>query len=271
MARIWTSAALNMDYLSVRSGTVEVYNSRNIVISSGSLTGTYSGQFTYDNYGNVFGKLNSYTNAISGNLVFSVTGLDLNAYTVMNYVENSDSALYRYALGGNDQFSLSNGSDRIRAYDGNDYVSASGGNDYIDGGIGHDTLVGAAGNDTIIGGDGRDHIYSGGGRDNLTGGLGGDRFVFTAPGAMGRGAGRDTISDFRHNVDLIDISEIDANTRAGGDQAFRFIGDRDFTGKAGQLRYENGVLRGDINGDGETDFALNFSNFVRLDAGDFAL
>ena len=34
-----------------------------------------------------------------------------------------------------------------------------------------------------------------------------------------------------------------------------------FTGKAGELRYEHGILMGDVNGDGRADFEIKIVGF----------
>ncbi len=47
-------------------------------------------------------------------------------------------------------------------------------------------------------------------------------------------------------------------------QSLHFIGGHRFTGHAGQLRYKQGVVAGDLNGDGRADFHIS----VHLHAGD---
>ncbi len=67
-------------------------------------------------------------------------------------------------------------------------------------------------------------------------------------------------------TDRIDLSRIDANSLAAGDQAFSWIGSNAFAGtgatSAGELRaFESGGYRwveGDTNGDGSADFAIRF-------------
>jgi hypothetical protein len=55
---------------------------------------------------------------------------------------------------------------------------------------------------------------------------------------------------------LIDLSGIDANSNVFGDQAFSFIGAQDFHHVAGELRYEDGVIKGDVDGDGLADLCI---------------
>ncbi len=77
------------------------------------------------------------------------------------------------------------------------------------------------------------------------------------------------ITDFRTG-DKIDLRAIDADTDGtAGDQAFRYIGSAAFSGVDGQLRYANGILSGDLNGDKVADFQIALSNVRALAATDF--
>lgn len=67
--------------------------------------------------------------------------------------------------------------------------------------------------------------------------------------------GRDTIFDFT-SADRINLSSIDANTKVSGNQAFTFIGTRDFTGKAGELTYDK-----------MADFAIHLDDVLTLQKG----
>ena len=64
---------------------------------------------------------------------------------------------------------------------------------------------------------------------------------------------RDTITDFARLHDKIDVSAIDA-VEGGGDDAFTWIGDKAFSGHAGELRYQSTAsgltIQGDVDGDG---------------------
>lgn len=131
----------------------------------------------------------------------------------------------------------------------------------IQGGAGNDTLYGRGGSDKLVGGAGKDVLY---------GGSGADTFDFNAIKETLPGA-RDTIKDFVRGSDRIDLRTIDANTKASGDQAFSFIGSKAFTGGAGQLKFSNGVLSGDVNGDKVADFQVNLSGLSALAKTDFYL
>ena len=70
-------------------------------------------------------------------------------------------------------------------------------------------FIGSAHADTIKGGAGNDTMTGGGGGDTLTGGGGSDTFVFAAPSDSHPGAGNfDTITDFTHNSDHLDLAAI---------------------------------------------------------------
>jgi Ca2+-binding RTX toxin-like protein len=124
-----------------------------------------------------------------------------------------------------------------------------------------DVLMGGAGADTLIGGAGNDTLAGGLGADALTGGLGADHFRFdTVAQANG-----DIITDISAaQGDMIDLRVIDANASLGGDQAFTYLGGAAFTNSAGQLRFQSGVLQGDVNGDGAADFQMQLTGVTSL-------
>jgi len=175
-------------------------------------------------------------------------------------IENIDGSLFADTLNGN---LLGN------------HINGLVGNDSIQGFSGADTLRGAEGNDTILGGNDSDTLYGGLGQDLLDGGPGGDRFVFSEA-AHSTAAAPDVIDGFSAaEGDRIDISAFDANVVGGGaNDAFVFIGTAAFSA-AGQLRVvveRGGVLAsGDINGDGNADFAVRVLDINVLNAGHFFL
>ncbi len=164
-----------------------------------------------------------------------------------------------------------NGDDTIRGGNGSDDLFGGNGADVLSGGRGNDDLIGGRGADRLNGGQGADSLRGGLGRDQLTGGAQADVFEFRSEGEIGRGRSSDTIRDFERNLDQIDMSRVDGNTLRGGNQDLVFIGDDAFSGRAGEMRYENGVLRGDTDGDGVTDFALRIAGGVALTESDFIL
>jgi Ca2+-binding RTX toxin-like protein len=149
------------------------------------------------------------------------------------------------------------------------------GNDLLQGFGGFDTLNGGGGDDLLLGGDAQDQLDGGAGVDVLVGGDDADTFIFSNACDSGTGAAADRIEDFFHIFERIDLRGVDANTLSSGDQAFSFIGNADFSGAAGQLRWAfDGVdtwLQGDTNGDGVSDFEVVLTGQVTLTAIDFYL
>ncbi|WP_210482681.1 peroxidase family protein [Microvirga antarctica] len=90
------------------------------------------------------------------------------------------------------------GDNVLKGASGRDVLKGGSGDDRLDGGTGDDVLIGGAGNDILLGGAGNDRLSGGSGDDTLKGNAGHDIFVFD------RGAGRDTVVDFRHGQDRID-------------------------------------------------------------------
>jgi Ca2+-binding RTX toxin-like protein len=193
--------------------------------------------------------------------------------------------------GGGDRLDGGAGSDTAKYDEGNVGVvvdlstgTASGGNAQGDvlvsienfiGSQGNDSLTGNAGANTLAGDIGDDVLRGGDGQDVLQGGAGADRFAFAAVTDSRAGA-PDRITDFSHlQGDRVDLSAIDANTGATGNQAFTFIGTALYSGVAGQLRYSfdgtDTTIGGDINGDGVSDFRIRLTGAIGLVAGDFVL
>ncbi|WP_342236125.1 calcium-binding protein [Inquilinus sp. OTU3971] len=201
------------------------------------------------------------------------------------------------------------GADLLSGGDGNDVLRGGAGPDAYDGGNGIDAITytesgmgvyvnlttglglwgalgetftsienvnGSSGNDQLDGDSGDNVLNGWAGKDTLTGGGGADRFVFSSLVHTVVGAA-DSITDFdRAQGDLIDLSQIDADTTVAGNQAFTFIGTGLYTGQAGELRYAhvypgNHTIAGDVNGDGISDFHISMWFISGLVAGDFVL
>ncbi|MFE0756741.1 M10 family metallopeptidase C-terminal domain-containing protein [Inquilinus sp. NPDC058860] len=195
-------------------------------------------------------------------------------------------------MNGNDILRSSAGADTMNGEGGTDLASyynsiaavnvdltagtGSGGYSNLDILIGIENLYGSQFNDTLVGSAGANVLQGYNGKDTLTGNGGADRFVYGSTGASAVGANRDVITDFSHaQADRIDLSGIDANTGAAGNQAFAFIGSGAFTGVAGQLRFAvsggQTVVAGDVNGDGASDFQIQLNGSIALVAADFVL
>ncbi|KQS91121.1 MULTISPECIES: beta strand repeat-containing protein [unclassified Rhizobium] len=140
-----------------------------------------------------------------------------------------------------------------------------------------DRLTGNTGENTLDGGDGNDVLAGGAGVDKLIGGHGSDIFDFNSLSESGpTSIGRDVIVDFTASSgDRIDLSSIDANSNAVGNQAFIFIGNGSFSGQAGQLRYQekgsNTYIYADVNGDKSADFSIQLDEAMALQKDDFML
>lgn len=115
-----------------------------------------------------------------------------------------------------------------------------------------DVLWGTFGTNVLEGGLGNDVLIGRAGIDTLYGGAGSDLFDFNAATESQTGLGTDNFMDF-HSGDLVDLTDIDANTAHAGNQAFTFVGKNEFSGTAGELRSLAGegytTLVGEINGD----------------------
>lgn len=145
----------------------------------------------------------------------------------------------------------------------------------------HDKIIGGSGDDRINGYDGNDVLYGGLGKDFLAGGLGSDTFLY-------KSIKESTVSNpdlimshvwqMDHPTvfwDTIDLSAIDANTRLAGNQDFAWLGAKEFTGHAGELRQERGVhatmIYADVDGDAKADMAIRINDALRMVASDFIL
>ncbi|MFJ3371202.1 M10 family metallopeptidase C-terminal domain-containing protein [Pseudomonas sp. NPDC086251] len=130
------------------------------------------------------------------------------------------------------------------------------------------TALGNSLNNTLTGNFNSDTLDGGAGADILTGGAGADKFVFSAVSEMGTGVNRDVITDFSSlQGDKIDLTKFDANLLSGGFNGFSFIGAGDFTG-AGQLRFVDHVLYGNVNGDLGADFEIQLVGVNTFSASD---
>jgi Ca2+-binding RTX toxin-like protein len=165
----------------------------------------------------------------------------------------------------------------INGTQGNDTIIGNGAVNQLNGFNGNDTIDGATGHDLLDGGAGNDQLHGGSAMDRLTGGTGADTFIFvTTTESPSTAAGRDLITDFSHaQGDKIDLSLIDANTGAAGDQAFTYLGTGVFTGVAGQLHIWTDagktIVSGDVNGDKLADFAIALTGILSPVAADFVL
>ncbi len=164
---------------------------------------------------------------------------------------------------GDDNITGSSGANNLKGVGGDDILKGRGGNDVLYGGSGSDDLYGGAGHDLLVGGTGVDYLH---------GGTGEDTFDFNTIGESIVGANRDVIADFkRSEFDVVDLRTIDANELNSGNQAFKFIGGASLDGTAGQVRFGGGVISGDTDGDGYSDFQIKMNGVTKMYADDFLL
>ncbi len=155
-------------------------------------------------------------------------------------------------------------------------VRGSGGADIIEGNGGKDALYGGSGADRIRGGAGADEISGGTEIDVLSGGAGSDDFNFTSLTHSGvTSTTRDAITDFKFDVDDIDVSVIDAMVHGSGHK-FSFVGAAAFTSE-GQIRATQSgahtIVSFNTDGSGGAEMQIVLRNVLatNLDAGDFIL
>ena len=208
---------------------------------------------------------------------------------------------------GNDWFEGGGGTDDLRGDAGNDVLDGGAGNDVLRGGAGIDTasfygvgvsadlasgtavggalidtdrllgienLSGTGYPDRLAGNGGANTLYGGGEADTLIGRGGADRFDFhsryESPPDFA-----DSILDFnRGQGDRIGLSATDANEQTNGDQAFKFIGQAEFTAP-GQLRFyqQNGdtIIEANTTGVDVAEMRIVLDPLLSMQAGDFFL
>jgi hypothetical protein len=149
----------------------------------------------------------------------------------------------------------------VYGYEGDDRITLRQGNETAEGLGGDDTLIGGLGADTLSGGKGTD-IF---------------RYLSAADSGISSET-RDTISDFQHGTDQIDLRGIDAVVDTSHNDAFSFLHAKGaaFTSIAGQLRWYVGsagalIVEGDVDGDSVADFQIEVHGTKILTAADFAL
>jgi serralysin len=108
-----------------------------------------------------------------------------------------------------------------------------------------DLLLGNAAPNLLSGLAGDDVLDGRSGADTLLGGAGADNFRLWN---VEKG---DTTADFESNIDKLDLSGIGVD--------FTFIGSATFTGGAGELRFADGQLQGDANGDLMADLLVTIN------------
>jgi len=187
----------------------------------------------------------------------------------------------------NDQLYGSNQSNILVGYDGSDFMFGNGGDDQMAGGFGHDFFHGGLGRDWIIMDElnwnsltqtGTNQTYNYAGRFVRDTEQSGNMISYKSVNES-TVSNSDVIDGFVVGDDLIDFTNIDANTKRSGDQQFNDNIVTEFTKMAGQLkiseftglvdnqnfaisnaaggyRLSGTELQGDVNGDGVADFSI---------------
>lgn len=209
---------------------------------------------------------------------------DLNGGLGNDTLDGGLGADFMEGGGGNDLYVYDDESDEVieRAASGTDTVRATLSVDLADdafrnieniqlsGTLGL-SAFGSDGNNDIKGNAGSNKIYGGLGKDLMSGGTGADRFIFESAAESKVGATRDVIRDFSNaQRDKIDLSGIDADVLAVGEQSFSFIGSAAFTeGVAGQVRFEGGVLFANLDEDTAAEFSVALTGVTAMSTNDF--
>lgn len=128
---------------------------------------------------------------------------------------------------------------------------------------------------TMIGNDSNNKLYGKRGKDILTGKGGSDRFIYKSIRDSGVGrTSRDQITDFEPDeLDIIDLSKIDAYQLTPGNQAFIYINSAQFSGIQGKVRFNTRESRLEINtgADTKADMHIKLPGISTFDAGNLIL
>jgi hypothetical protein len=127
----------------------------------------------------------------------------------------------------------------------------------------NDALIGGSNIDLLLGLKGNDILTGNAGADLLIGGVGGDTYRYLSVNdSLPTANSRDTIFGFAKS-DRIDLSALDGNRL--------FIGTAAFGQVAGQVRFNQGLLQLDANGDGQSDFEILLQGTKTLSSSNLVL
>lgn len=158
------------------------------------------------------------------------------------------------------------GNDWLLGTRANDSIRGGFGNDWITGGQGNDELSGDGGDDVLQGHGGIDVLIGGAGSDTLIGGAGADFFRFRTSDANGRD--QDVITDFDPlEGDRLGIASVLPSSSLFNPAEWRFIAADRFSGQSGELRFQSGLLEGDVDGNAQADLRIGLSGIDRFDPG----
>jgi Ca2+-binding RTX toxin-like protein len=156
-----------------------------------------------------------------------------------NVLQGADGMDTLRGYGADDLLVGGDDTDWLYGMDGPDELYGQGATDWLYGGDLGDFLYGQSGDDRLFGEAGSDRMDGGTGIDRLEGGAANDTFVWHATAETGVTiATMDLIADFNFAAgDRIDLSAVDADVFAPGDQMFTFIGMAGFSGTPGEINY----------------------------------
>lgn len=276
--RIFDRAGYGFDMSNFNNGTFTVY--------TGGPSAQFVGSrwFDFDTYVLNYENPSSDTeffvsfyvsDATGGSIIESIFYSDINYRSTVDFVGINLFVSNFDLNSGASEWSIRmfSGQDEITGNRYNEVIKSGASADVIRGNGGIDELYGESGNDRIFGGSGGDFLYGGSGNDMIAGGSekdfylgqqGNDVFRFDRASDAGNGRNADRILDFDLRYDYVDVSAIDANTRRPGNQDFSFIGTKQFSGLAGELRFKDEILSADTNGDRRADFQIVLEDVARL-------
>ena len=181
---------------SVWFGVPTVMSETEYRVEGGLRSGSYFGDFSYDDWGNISGTVTGMEEYSNGEPLTTLSGASADAFELsMKIIAGGNAqAAYEYILRGDDRIITSASKDVASGFGGNDRIYGRNGADTLYGDSGRDKLLGGAGNDVLAGGIGNDKLFGGGGRDRLDGGAGKDRVVGNAGNdRINGGSGRDKL------------------------------------------------------------------------------
>lgn len=139
MVAVTANSALNMENLSMLTGTLTRISPTQLTIVSGKQTLIYDGAFTFG-ISQVFGTVKGYQHFVDNSLWYTVAGLDID-YNVISQLMLSGSIqpTFKTLLAGDDILVGSAGSDYLIGHAGDDHLTGNGQRDTLVGGDGVDT------------------------------------------------------------------------------------------------------------------------------------
>ena len=139
-----------------------------------------------------------------------------------------------------------------------------GADDLLSGQSGNDALSGDSGSDRIRGSAGNDWIRGGRNSDVLTGGEGADFYSYQREDC--RAAWRDLITDFDGQAgDRLGLTAILDGKNPFKNPGWTFIKAEPFSGSGPELRFQNGWLLGDADGNAEADLRIRLEGVTSFD------